>query len=190
MIKSHGNFDQSQRELAKKTADALLLGNSISSLNTNGRDVLNTVWSRINSTENEPNREHLKNALMDALINSNEKNSEGAYKPVCLTGMCSRVLESLTILDTDAEISQPVKTTEILRNEIFTKAHKVMSDTLAAADPDTRNAYNSGTDTILADRVSKLESDIRQAMDSIRDDYPDINPNTISNIIEDAKAGI
>ncbi len=190
-IRSDRNLTPEQKERALKAAKSLLAGNHIESLHSDGREVLTSVWNRISSTENEGNRENLQRALMDSLVNSSERNASGEYRLVCLTGMCSRVLDSLTLLDSNPDISAPIKSTEILRNEIFSKAHKVMTDTVAAASPEHRAAYQSThLDPDMSSRVTELETQICNNIDKIRDEYPNTDPRVLNTIIDDAKAGI
>lgn len=191
VIKNDSSLSNEQKSRANKTLDYLFKGHPITSLHSDGTEVLSNIWARINSSENEPVKEQLTKSLIDSLINSNEKNSSGEYKLACTTGVCSRVIDSLTLLDTDSDISSPIKNTEILRNEIFSKAHKVMKDTISAASADYQQAYNSTkTDPDTLDKISKLEIRILNNIDSIRLEYPNTNSDILNTIIDDAKAGI
>ena len=150
--------------------------------------LLSNIWSRINSPDNKRQKDNLKEALVDALVNGFDKNTNGKYVQVCAQGRCNRVLGSMTLLDNDKTISEPIKTEDILRNEIFGKCSKITQNILNNADKDVVAAYNGGEKNKDVDELeNKMKSDIIKMINS---DYRHINTQTLQHISDDAMAGI
>jgi hypothetical protein len=180
------NPDRHSRAI--KAFDHMARGNEITSLNSTESKVLTEVWQRINSPENDKFRSEIRASFMDSLADSFDKNYNGEYHEVCTTGRCSRVLSSLTLMDSDPEISKPIKTTEILRNEVFSKAHQIIEDSVTRAPAELATAYRAGADT---QEVKDFENTLRVRInDTIREEYSNSNPTVLDNIIKDAQAGI
>lgn len=158
-------------------------GNHNSMIGDSESRILNNVWARINSPDNARNKESLLTAFYESLADSMEKNYLGEYREVCLSGRCNRVINSLTLLDADPEIAKPVKTVEMLRNEIFSKSHKILDNRLAA-NPDIARAYNAGDD---GPDVEQFREDVKNEIQAeIINDYHDSNQNSIVKIIREA----
>lgn len=180
-------LDDKKKRKARNILKHISPNNSISSLGTDEETVLLETWRRIHSPDNVAQKTNLRVALFDSLASAIEENSSGEQK-VCVTGRCGRIIDSLTLLDSSKDLSEPVKTTEILRNEIMMKAHKVFQDELKKAPQDIQNVYNGTVDT--APMLEAFKADAKKAIhDSIVRDYPE-GTTAISNIINDAKAGI
>lgn len=157
------------------------------------RDILFSVWRRVNSPENKENQEGLRNAFMDALANSIDTNNYGVNKEVCANGRCSRVLNSLTLLDKDEDISRPIRTVEILRNEIFSKAHNIIQKELEKSPQDVADAYNGKIpeEGPLQEKVETFRNQLRENIaETVRTDYKATRPEVLENLIKDAQAGV
>lgn len=151
-------------------------------------DVLEQVWKRVHSRENLANRAGLQESLMDALVNSYDTNANGERREVCTGGRCARVLGSLTLLDEDKRIAQPVKTEDILRSEIFSRTHHLVRDALDKVEPTLANDYLTGRDT---EQTHGLEERLKQEVESrLREEYKQTDQRVLSGIIDEAKAGI
>jgi hypothetical protein len=159
---------------------------SMSGMNTAIGDhenmVIDNVWQRINSKENLSRASALKESFADALVDCTNK----LHYTVCSGGRCARILSSLTLLDADDAVAAPVKTREILRSEIMSKAHKVLQDALAtspaAAD------YLAGKDT---PEVNQFEEQVKQNItQTIIRDYPNESTKNLGELISDAHAGV
>jgi hypothetical protein len=110
-------------------------------------------------------------------------------------GRCARVLGALTLLDSNPEIAKPMKTKEIMRDEAFSKAHKIVQDILKATPKNIVDAYNSGPNTQISEQVQtqihQLEADMRTKIETtLREDYKDSNVASLNTIISDALAGV
>jgi len=184
-----------RRSRALRIVDLASQGNVLSQLdNAAEDDVLLNVWSRINSSDNEENRDSLKESLMDSLANSMDTNWAGEYKEVCIGGRCARMIGSLTLLDKEPTISSPMKTGEILRNEVFSKSYVILQDQLNTQPQEIQDAYNGKITEIndnLQSQVDRFESETKEKIaETIRNDYPSSKPDVLNNLIADAQAGI
>lgn len=94
----------------------MALEKSVDALNSTEKDVLLHTWGRSLHSDNEQNSESVKTAIIDAMLSCKENDSL-----VCASGRCARILESLVLIDSHADISKSGKTKEILRSEIFSK---------------------------------------------------------------------
>jgi hypothetical protein len=174
---------------AKNTFDVMIKNKLPTAFEATEKDVLVDVWRRITSAENETRRTALKESFMDSLAESNGNN-------VCTMGRCSRVLSSLTLLDKDTEISKPIKTVEILRNEALMKAHKVVLKVLNEIPKDVSDAYQDpekllGANADTRKKVDELETTIKNEIEStLKKDYPDVPAKKLNEIIKDAQAGV
>lgn len=191
-LNKQSNNEKYQKAL--QTLDIMNKHNYISSLNTTETDVLRNVWYRINSHENESNKDNLVESFVTSLSDCIESDWSGKDHPVCITGRVTRVLNSLTLMDNNEKISQPVKTTEILRNEIFGKTYKIIQDELTKTDIDVAHAYNGANESMspeLKEKVEIFENHLKQTIsDDIRNSYPDVKQETLVTLIKEAQAGI
>lgn len=197
-IKSHNFKDNALKDRAMTLYGFMSQPNEVMNLDSTENEVLLAVWQRIHSPENEPKRQALKDAFMDALANGFDVNNEGVFKEVCVNGRCNRLLNSLTLLDEDPNISKPIKTTEILRNEVFSKSFKIIQNELDRAPPEVAAAYRgeapppgSLANPDLPRQVASLEAHLKETIaDTLRKDYADTKPETLENLIKDAQAGV
>lgn len=146
--------------------------------------VIDNVWKRINSKDNVDKRDALRESFADALIDCTD---EKGYT-VCSGGRCARILSSLTLLDSDKNIAEPVKTRDIIRSEVMSKAHKILQDSLEQIDDNIADEYLEGKDS---PEVSEFESKVKEEIDKkIRIDYPHQPIHIIDGLIKDAQAGV
>lgn len=183
------------KDRALKTIDVMSKGNWITSLNARESEILSNVWKRTGSAENEQNRISLQSSLMNSLADCIEDGYNGNEYQVCISGRVGRVLGSMTLLDANEQISEPIKTAEILRNEIFSKSYKIIQDSLKETDDETARGYN-GT---LESPAPEVETKVRVFEDQVRDriettlrkEYEDkVDKKILENLIQDAKAGV
>ena len=187
--------DDKQRQRAFRTLDKIAEGNWITNLNARESEVLSEVWRRMNSPQNEDNRDGLHDSLMDSLADCVEPGYNGQDYQVCASGRMGRVLGSLTLLDTDANISEPIKTAEILRNEIFAKSYQIIQDSLKATDAETARAYNGVLEAPAPDvdaKLAEFESGLKTRIDTeLRNEYENkVEKRVLDNLIADAQAGV
>lgn len=198
-VQEHSGFaDESTRRRALAVLEEMSKGNEITKLHDNETNVLLNVWKRIHSSDNTDNRENLRNSFMDALASGQELNHYGDYATVCTNGRCGRVINSLTLMDSNATISKPIKTREIMKNEVFSKSYAILNAELMKAPTDVAKAYNGATpeseiDEELQTRVDRFQERVKEKVaNAIRADYRDsaVDPQTLDNLIRDAHAGI
>ncbi len=192
--KTYKFADPKHRDRALKTINKMAEGNWITNLHARESDILDNVWKRSKSADNRANQAELRAALMDSLADCVESGYNGQDYQVCASGRTARVLNSLTLLDTDEKISAPVRTAEILRNEVFTKSHKIIQDALKETDDETARAYNGALETPAPDveyKVKAFEAHVKERINNtLRDEYHDVDQKVLTNLITDAQAGV
>lgn len=149
----------------------------ISSLNITDAEVLGSVWARINHPENSDRRQYLVNSLKDSLKNCH--NDSGFT--VCVTGRVTNILDSLTLLDSNSEISKPIVTTEILRHDVLQTASNVVKN----LPINLKTAYDNGdVDEIF---INNLKETVKQ---TIQQEYAQHSGAQLDKIIEEAQLAI
>lgn len=83
---------------------------------------LQMVWSRAVRTGNE----NLKDAIIDMLAES--MNDRGEI--TCVMGRCTRLVDSMTMIDDDENLKYPVQSTSMIRQEIFNRAAEILKEQL------------------------------------------------------------
>lgn len=168
--------------------NAMAQGAENTALQINERQLLHEAYMRANSAENFHNRQNVQDALVSALADS-AVNSPGIISgnttTVCVTGRCTRLLGAFTHIDADRTIAEPIKTIDILRNEILSKSHNILTKELESSSMMDR--YNSG----------ESSPELNIALDNIRDNikqlgqgYNEQNPVVVEQCIQDALAGV
>lgn len=195
-VKGHEFETPEKRKRALKALNIIQGGHWVSSLNDREDKVLLNVWTRIHDPRNKENKDSLKTALMDSLAECVAPDYYGVDQSVCTMGRTERVINSLTLLDSDEDISKPVKTKEIMRNEVFTKSYKIIQDELKKMPTEVVRAYNGVTspDEQGPDLQESVKTFEQMLKDKIADDvvntYPSAKQDTIEQLIKDAQAGV
>ena len=198
-VNTHNFSDETARRRALNVLDTMSAGGEVTKLNDNERNILLNVWKRIHSSDNDNRRSNLKESFVDSLANGMEKNYYGDYAMVCANGRCGRVINSLTLLDSNPSISKPPVTKEIMKNEIFSKSYSILDGELKKAPADVVKAYNGTTpeSQINEDLNARVEDFTKNVKDKIEQqihaDYEDtsaIDNATLNNLIKDAQSGI
>jgi hypothetical protein len=184
---------QNARRIVERMA-AVRPKEETTSIGGSEREILINVWKRINSPENADHCDSLQESFMEALADGMDKSAiNGTYHEVCTMGRCSRVLNSLTMLDSDPVISQPVKTKEILRNEVFMKAHQIIQAHLTTVPAPLSDAYNAILPTTdeNRDKLTELSLQLKHKIDdTIRTDYKHVDKRILDELVRDAQAGV
>lgn len=123
-----------------------------SNLDRTEKYIFTEIWKRINSKENESNRENLLTGFIDHLDNCIEKNSSGSTI-ICPTGRVTNALQTFAGLDKDPRIGN-LGNRDMLRNSIFSKCGEIMKqysdleeETLAEVmETEIRKEYKDSTD--------------------------------------------
>jgi len=193
--KRHKFSDPQKRKRAIKTINKMAEGNWITKLNARENEILVNVWKRTTSPENENNKDNLRGAVMDSLSDCVENGYKGQENQVCGSGRKGSILSSITLLDADDNISEPIKTAEVLRNEVFAKSYQIMQDALKETDVETARAYNGVLEAPAPDveqRVTEFEADSKTRIENnLRTEYSDkVDDKILTNLISDAQAGV
>lgn len=192
--KRHNFGSPEKQRRALQTINKMAEGNFISTLNAKENEILGNVWNRVNSAENMENRDGLRSSLMDSLSECVERGYNGGDYQVCASGRTARVLGAMTLLDTNESISTPMKTAEILRNEVFSKSYKIIQDALKETDDETARGYNGALESPAPDveyKVGQFVEAVKgRIAETLRADYADVDPGVIDNLIKDAQAGV
>lgn len=187
-ISEHPAFVGDGRARALQAYRTMLGGNAITSLNSNDTQVMLEVYKRVISPENADNRDDLQKAFMESLADSVEADAQGRQHLVCVTGRCSRVLGSLTLLDRDEIVSRPPMTTEMVRNEALSKAGTIVKQALEAAPEEVRNGYLNSTGT---EEVQEFETTLKNNIDeTLRKEYSHLENRVLDPVVRDAQAGV
>lgn len=188
MIDRHDFASEEQRGRARQAYNNMLFGNSIDTLRSTDTQVMIDVYKRILSPANTANRTDMQNAFMDSLSDVVENDVAGRPHLVCVTGRCARMLNSLTMLDSDAPIARPVQTTDMVRNEALSKASKILQTALQEAPETVRQGY---TDSSGTDEVREFEQKVKaQIENTIRTDYSHLEGRVVDQVVRDAQAGV
>lgn len=196
-ISKSKNLGEVDKRRALTTLNTMSGKNYVSSLDTNESEILKNVWDRVNSHENENNKEELKQSFIRSLSECVEPDWQGNDQQVCTVGRVSRIINTLTLQDNDNEISKPVRTTELLRNEIFAKSHNIIQKELLKADPLIARAYNGvqiepdSKPSNFDEKIHEFEEHLKnQISTTIQSDYKDVKPETLTNLIFEAQQGV
>lgn len=167
-------------ERARKTLSAMIGHNT--AIGDYEKLMVDNIWNRVNSRSNADRIDTLRESFADALVDCT--NDEGYT--VCSNGRCARIISSLTLLDSDANAAAPVKTREILRSEVMSKAAKILENALKNST--IAEDYLAGKET---PEVAEFETTVKAEMaKKITADYIDEPPSILGDLISDAQAGI
>lgn len=101
------------------------------------QQVVSRVWKRIHADHNAANKDKLIEALSMRIAAMHEHG-----EPVCTTGRCEQVLSSLATLDTkDPELGS-LKTTEIIKGQMFSQGSKIIESEIGKLPQNIQDAYN------------------------------------------------
>ena len=163
----HAFMNAKLSNAAKETLRFIVTENPVVySLGGNARlaDVLYRVWSRSYAPENANNAAALRDALAAAIEDCIENGSR-----VCTGGITARLLASPILLDHDPSIGH-VETLEQYKNDILTKASKLLEDL-------TREAGTKLSEAAFADEYSRRVDAMLEAVE------PQFRPAGIKDMI-------
>lgn len=193
-LQKKNKISAQQADRAKKTLETMRNKNYVSSLGTDESAVLQNVWTRVHSRENAANLQNLELSFVNSLAECQEPDWQGNDQQVCTVGRVSRVINSLSQMDADEDIAAPVVTTEVLRNEIFSKTYAIIQEELKSADVDVARKYNGLPGDYAPEidaRVEEFEENLKlKITNTIQSEYSDAKPETLRTIIQEALAGV
>lgn len=141
------------------------------------RDLVTAIWQRSYDPSNQKNAVSIREALADALCDC----VEGGHV-VCVTGRSAKIWQSLARLD-KCEYMGIFKTKQILRNEIYDRAAKVIDDFIGVDGSASQSlilAYNNDQET---EQVIELKNHMRDKIAEIADEYKGLLDDTQLTLI-------
>lgn len=144
-------------------------------------DLLLCVWRRSAHPSNASRTANIRKALAGAINDCVENNSV-----VCSSGRTKRIWQSLALLDFNPEIGL-FKSKQVVRNEIYQKAAKIVDDVLLGVSDEVRAAYTSDSDSV---EVSELKRRMIDEIENIKKDYDGFDMDQLTLVIEECKAVI
>ena len=169
--------------------------NSGNTIGINGETVdtgtfVDQVWKRIHSKQNIERKEDLVNAFANGLASGVENGNL-----VCTTGKCMRILDSLTLLDTDPSIAKAPKTAALLRAEIFNTTQRMLENQIETLSPKLQDYHHGRTEEALIDADKKTYNKaldiVKQGMiESSRKDYGVADTKVVKEALDAAFTGL
>ena len=86
-------------------------------------NLLYNVWNRSLGQEN-------KNLIQESILDALEDMSTTENSVVCSNGRCTRLYESLVLLDSNETISKGLTTTEQIKNDMLDKTNEILQDNI------------------------------------------------------------
>ena len=108
--------------------------------------LVNAIWLRSNTFNNLKNKELIRDAIIDSFVDMSKQSGS----VVCNSGRCTRLVGSLTLLDSDDEISHGFLTVEQIRNDAMTKSNDILKETI--------QEYKNSDDKLLAEVAESYDS--------------------------------
>jgi hypothetical protein len=172
--------------------DSLHRNNKVVVLDDYDKHVLSMVWERIHDSSNVANLEKLKESLVDQILDSVNPYGPG-YFPVCINGKVSRIISSLTLLDSDKILAAPEMDEKEIENLAYFRAYQILNENLKLQN--IEKLYNTPEDDLSSEDRQKLYKFIEFCSNNIeteiRKEYSEVlRENELQRIIENAKQGI
>lgn len=159
--------DSNKRTDAFKALDAIEKNIiPISSIQLKTIDILQLVWSRICSRDDDETKQQLKESLYNQLADCIEYN-----KPVCTTGIFTRIIDSLNVLDELVTI----KPTFAIQQEMMNKCSQIREELYKTMSEQDRSVIDNDINqqnTITIEFDKKLKEYIKE---QLKKDYVDRN---------------
>jgi hypothetical protein len=166
------SYNPNKSSKALEVATYMYNNNSsmITSINASEHDVIVKAWNR--ATNDKQNSNIIKENIIDALNDCFEDD-----KMVCSSGRVSRVLQALTYVDKELTVDN-LKNTETYKNEIFTRVHKMIIDTVnevkASKDSNERlfgESYENPSIKVDQETEARMKNKLYDNISSIVDSY-------------------
>ena len=153
--------------------------------NIREKDVLTTVWQRTYDADNAKNAAQLREAMGEAVLDCVERDHV-----VCNAGRTSKIWQALARLDKDEDVGV-LKTKQVIRNEIYQKAAKIVDDFVGvngSASQILKESYANNENT---EQVRELTECMKNKIDDLKSEYTTLLHDThLVPIIEECKAVI
>jgi hypothetical protein len=118
-------LDPGKKNRAQKSFQTILKNKTpISSLNDTEDSLLYLVWKRSNEPVNKENSDLIKESVVNALIDI----STTGNSVVCAGGRCTRIFDSLVLLDDNQKLARGLATTEQIKNDMLEKSNSILQE--------------------------------------------------------------
>ncbi len=133
---------------------------------TNGKKMIIYLWRRINQPDNSARKDDMIQRLLENILDCIDQehniiNNEMTY---CSTGIMSRLLNSLVLLDNDPILSEPVLDLATVNNLIYSKTSSMLQEKLK--DLSFNELYLSETNPIRTREVGLLKNHIEETLNN------------------------
>jgi hypothetical protein len=193
------DFDQETKSRALSVLNRIIKDSNgadsvyIMSYGANEDDILAFVWDRSHLEANRSHRHKMQLALAKSLADCIEDGQE-----VCPPGRASRMMASLVLLDKADEGLGATVLYEDYKNEIYSRASKLIKDeiaaTLASEDPDMRQVAQSYDDPSISpspDAESAFKAQVGRKLEALVDEYaPKLRDYQVEKLKRDVVAGL
>lgn len=190
---SHDPNNRSKIPSAEIILNTISAGDYIGTYSDREDNILAYVWERCKHPNNRENSTLMREAVVNALADGVENNI-----PVCINGRCSRVLNSLALLDYDPTVNGAM-TFEAYKNQIYQETKEIINNEISrarnSADCEMRNAADMFDNANIDDDVEptpafiRLRNDIKTEIDNNVKKYTGkLNEQEINNILQDCYA--
>ncbi len=151
----------------------------------NEKDIITTVWQRTFDPANKKNAQQMREAMGEAVLDCVERDHV-----VCMAGRASKMWQALARLDKDDDVGV-LKTKQVIRNEIYQKAAKIVDDFVGengSASQALKESYASNENT---EQVNEMVECMKNKIDDMKSEYaPILHETHLLPILEECKAVI
>lgn len=177
--------------------------------------ILTLVWQRIHNQDNQKNVELMEIALLDQLIDCVQKDNDALNmimqflfneiqdedEPenmnenkslVCINGRVARVISSLSLLDNDPVLFEPIRDEKELANMAYSKASSILQEELKVQNMEKIYISTEKRSKEEQEKLEKFEKHVKDQIErTLLADYKDvISESKLKEIIEKSKAGV
>ena len=136
-------------------------GERSASAQATDEEVLRRVWARADDPRNAKQRDLMRQAVYDALVDSWERGGVGGEEIQCVDGRISRMVGSLTLLDWDTQ-NWEMRRLEQYKNDLFALAGRVIQ---AAARRAAEQDADEGLQKVGRSFLATSPAELRQIGD-------------------------
>lgn len=180
--------DINKKNNAMKALDAIKGNNAYnSSIDAKEQDLLNLVWTRSDIRDNIKNKDLIRDAIIDALADMST-----SLGTVCNSGRCTRLMGSLTLLDSNQDVANGFLTVEAIRNDMLNKSNEILKlhiEETKNGDSNLKNvakSYENPDITVSDEDETAFKNDIIEKIKtSLDDEYKDKISESDYNRIKD-----
>lgn len=165
--------DNTRRRRASEALTVMAEGGPMSTYKLNEAHIFALVWKRCSHPQNDESI--LREAVVDALADCFD-----GHPPhlVCANGRCSRVINSLALIDYDPSITGAM-TFEAYKNLVMREAAEIFENAIADAEAGTDDerqvarSYTNPTVTANPEAERTFKDQLRDSVDRMLDNYSD-----------------